>query len=113
MGYNISLFNDTVCFKIKHHIELMGNAKPVAHPSRKISLPLQSQFQSTLNEMYKIKHYIIKKVDDPTDLANSVVFVGKNNGQLGICSNARDLNLAIKRNCRLNSIKMCRSLLCI
>ena len=40
---------------------------------------------------------IIKRVDEPTDSANSMVVVEKHNGNLRICLDPKHLNKAIKR----------------
>ena len=40
---------------------------------------------------------VIMKVDEPTDLVNSIMIVERKNGSLRICLDPRDLNKALKR----------------
>ena len=78
-----------------HHITMKNNAVPMVHPPRRIPIAIQDKVKHELNRMVKLK--VIEKITEPTDWVSSMVTVQKPNGSLRICSDPKDLNLAIKR----------------
>ncbi|XP_046856095.1 uncharacterized protein K02A2.6-like [Xenia sp. Carnegie-2017] len=89
------VFGELGCLKGEHHISIDPNVTPVVHPPRKIPLSLMEHLKAELERMCKLD--VIEKVDEPTDWVSSMVVVEKDNGQLRICLDLKDLNTAIKR----------------
>ena len=76
-------------------IHLKENATPVVHPPRRVPHAIKHRLKEELDKMENTG--VIDKVSTPTDWANSLVVVEKENGKLRICLDPRDLNAAIKR----------------
>ncbi|XP_046864316.1 uncharacterized protein K02A2.6-like [Xenia sp. Carnegie-2017] len=89
------VFGELGCLKGEHHISIDPNVTPVVHPPRKIPISLMERLKAELKRMCKLD--VIEKVDEPTDWVSSMVVVEKDNGQLRICLDPKDLNTAIKR----------------
>ncbi|CAL1296652.1 unnamed protein product [Larinioides sclopetarius] len=73
-----------------YHISLKDNAIPVIHPPRRVPQALQPKLKETLNRLEK--EGIVSKVNKPTDWVQSLVIVEKQNGNLRLCLDPRDLN---------------------
>ena len=56
---------------------------------------MRDEVKAELDEM--ISQGIIQKVDEPTDWANSIVYVCKSNGKLRPCLDSKDLDKATMR----------------
>ena len=79
----------------EYHIQLKQGVKPVVHAARKIPVSLRDKVKRELEQMEKLN--IIRRVDEPTEWASSMVVVPKPNGEVRICLDTRDLNFAVKR----------------
>lgn len=79
----------------EHHIEIDPNIKPVINPPRKVPFTLLPKLKKELERMVKLG--TIEKVDVPTEWVNSIVLVEKENGDLRVCLDPRNLNKAVKR----------------
>ena len=79
----------------KYHIVVDENLPPVVNPPRRITIVLKERVEKELDCMEKME--IIKQVNEPTDLVNSMVVVENPNGNLHICLVSKHLNKAIKR----------------
>ena len=93
-GYK-SIFEGIGCIAEPYHIKVQEGAVPVVHAPRKIPASLREKVQDELSNMEK--KGIIKKVEEPTSWANSMVFNEKKSGKLRICIDPRDLNKVIER----------------
>ena len=90
------VFKGLGCLKEPYRIKIDKSVNPVIHP-RRIPAALTDRVKSTLDQMEKIE--VIRKVDEPTEWANSMVTVEKPNcNKLRICLDPEDLNVAIQRN---------------
>lgn len=89
------VFEGLGCMKDSYKIKIDPTVPPVIHPSRKVPAALRNSLLKELERMEREK--VIEKVDYPTDWVNSLVIVEKNNGDLRLCLDPRDLNKAIKR----------------
>jgi len=82
-------------FSGEYHIVVDPTHPPVVHAPRKCPIQLRDEVKVKLDNMESLG--VIKKVDEPTDWVNSVVYSRKPNGKLRICLDPKDLNKAIKR----------------
>ncbi|CAB3223790.1 unnamed protein product [Arctia plantaginis] len=89
------VFEGLGCVPGTYKIQLKDSVKPVVHAPRKIPIPIRDQVKTKLEEM--VQQGIIAKVEGPTDWVNSITIVKKQNGDLRICLDPKELNLAIKR----------------
>ncbi len=76
---------------VVHHITIDPTVPPVAHPPRKLPIPLKEMLHTELHRLVKMG--IIK----PVHHSNSLVAVEKSNGKIRILLDPNDLNKAIKR----------------
>lgn len=83
------------CLKGEYSIVLKDNFSPKIHAPRKVPFALQPKLKSKLNNLEKLG--IVEKVNHPTDWVNSLTIVHKNDGDLRLCLDPKDLNEAIKR----------------
>ena len=88
------LFGDLGCLPGTYHINIDPNAKSVVHPPCRVPFALRHKLRAELDRMVSLG--VIEKVDQPTDLVNSMVLIEKHNGDLRICLDPKDLNRAIK-----------------
>ena len=72
----------------KYHISIEENAKPVAHPARKVALALQQKLKQELESL--VEQGIITPVEGPTDWVNSLARE-KPGGRLRICLDPKTL----------------------
>ena len=76
-----------------YHIKLKDSYKPVQHPPRSVPLGMQSAYKAELDRL--LKEGIIH---EHTEHITSIVPVMKEDGNLRLCLDPKDLNKAIKRN---------------
>ncbi len=67
----------------------------MVRPARRIPFKLRDPVFNKLSEMEQLG--LIVKVNDPTDWVSPVVVARKSNGDMRICLDPVDLNVAIKR----------------
>lgn len=89
------VFEGLGCLPGKYKITIDSSHTPVVHAPRKIPIPIKEQVRKKLEEM--VFQGIISKVEGPTDWVSSITIVKKANGDLRICLDPKELNLAIKR----------------
>ena len=89
------VFEGLGCLPGKHVIVVDENVQPVVHPCRKVPFALHEKLKTELERMESLG--VTTKVDEPMSWVNSLVVVRKQNGDIRICMDARDLNRAIKR----------------
>ncbi|KAF2888930.1 hypothetical protein ILUMI_17243, partial [Ignelater luminosus] len=70
------------CLSKPYRIKLKNDAKPVAHPTRRVPLALMPQLKNCLDQL--VKQNVIEKVDGAADWVNSLVITRKPNGDLRI-----------------------------
>lgn len=90
-----SVFTGMGRLPVEHCILVHKSATPVERPARRIPFKLSDPVLNKLNEMEKLG--LIAKVSDPTDWVSPMVVARKSNGDIRICLDPSDLNLAIKR----------------
>ena len=78
-----------------YHIEVDPTVTPVVNPPRMVPAALRDRVEEELDDMER--RGVVRKVEEPTDWANSMAIVEKPNGSLRICLDPRHLNKAIKR----------------
>ena len=88
-------FDCIVNFHGEYHIVTDPQLQPVIHAPRKCPIQLKDEIKNCLDEM--VENGVIRKVDEPTDWVNSLAYSRKQNGNLRICLDPKDLNKAIKR----------------
>lgn len=82
-------------FAGEYHIVLRPNNHQIVHAPRKCPIHMRDEIKAELDGM--ISQGIIRKVDEPTDWVNSIVYVRKSNGKLRLCLDPKDLNKVIMR----------------
>lgn len=75
-------------------IQLKDKAQPVVHAARRVPLALRDSLKKELERTTALG--VIKKIEEPTEWANSMVCVKKKNGELRMCMDPKDLNENIK-----------------
>lgn len=83
------------CLKGEHEIKLKENYVSKIHAPRKIPFKIKPILKNKLDELEHMQ--IIEKVEKPTEWVNSLVLVHKNDGDLRICMDPKDLNKAVMR----------------
>ena len=78
-----------------YSIHLDPTAKPTVHAARRLPLELKPRVKRKLQHMES--NGILAKVEQPTEWVNSMVVETKENGDLRICLDPKDLNDAILR----------------
>lgn len=79
----------------EHRIQIQQSAVPVVHPARRLPFKLRDPVLNKLSEKEQLE--LIVKVNDPTDWVSLMVVARKSNGDIRICLDPADLNVAIKR----------------
>ena len=79
-----------------YHIKLQDSYKPVQHPPRSVPLGMQSAYKAELDRL--VKEGIITEVHEHTEWINSIVPVMKEDSNLRLCLDPKDLNKAMERN---------------
>ena len=77
-----------------YHMTLRDYTKSVIHTPRKCPIAMLSLVHNKLDEI--INDEITIPVKEPTDWVSSLAYSWKTNGQLHMCLDPKDLNLAIK-----------------
>ncbi|KAF2885329.1 hypothetical protein ILUMI_20861 [Ignelater luminosus] len=60
------------CLSKPYHIKLKNDAKPVAHPTRRVPLALMPQLKNCLDQL--VKQNVIEKVEGAADWVNSLIW---------------------------------------
>ena len=91
------LFSDTPgCLPIIYKIKLNPDITPVARPPRKVPHAMKDKIKDFLDKTEE--NEIIAKVSEPTEWVSTMVAAKKkNNDELRICIDPRDLNMALMR----------------
>ena len=89
------LFKGIGCVKTMYKIELLKDAIPVRHASRRVPEAIRPKVKLELDRL--VEEGIIKPVDAPTEWVNSLVVATKPDGSLRLCLDPKDLNKYIKR----------------
>ena len=90
------VLNGLGCLEKPYHIEIDKSVQPVVNAPRNIPATVRKKLKETLKEMKEKR--VIRKVDEPTDLVNSLVVVkNPKSDKLRVCLDPRSLNVAIKR----------------
>ena len=71
------------------------SVSPVVHAPRPVPVAIRHELKEQLDKLERCK--IITKETEPTEWVNSMVCVGKKNGNVRICIDPTDLNKAIMR----------------
>ena len=78
-----------------YHIEVDPTETHVVNPPSTVPAALCDREKEELDDIEK--QGVVRKLNEPTDLVNSMSIVEKPNGSLRICLDPRHLNKAIKR----------------
>jgi hypothetical protein len=90
-----SVFTGIVRLPVEHRILIQESAVPVVCPARRLPFKLSDPVLNKLNEMEQSG--LITKMSHPTDWVSTMVVARKSNGDIRICLDPADLNMAIKR----------------
>ena len=71
------------------------DTQPVIHAPRRAPIQLRDKIKAELTRMELLG--VIKPITEPTDWVSSITYVQKQNGDLRICIDPKDLNAALKR----------------
>lgn len=80
-------------FTDEYHIVLISDNHPVIHTPRKYPIYMRDEIKTELDDI--MKQGIIRKVSEPTEWVNSLVYICKSNGKLSMCLDPKDLKRAI------------------
>lgn len=89
------LFKGLGCLPGKYHIVVDKSVPPVICASRKIPLGLKDRLSQELKKMEQLG--VVRKVTHPTRWVHPLVLVAKKNGDIRVCLDPRDLNVAVQR----------------
>ena len=81
--------------KDSYSIQIDDSIRPVVHAPRRIPVPMRNKVHEKLEEL--VNEEVITPVMDATDWVSSMVVVQKPNGQMRLCLDPKDLNVAIRR----------------
>ena len=81
--------------KDSYSIEIDDSIRPVVHAPRRIPVPMRNKVHEKLEQL--MNEGVITPVTDATDWVSSIVVVQKPNGQIRLCLDPKDLNVAIRR----------------
>ena len=81
--------------KDSYSIEIDDSIRPVVHAPRRIPVPMRSKVHDKLEQL--VNEGVITPVTDATYWVSSMVVVHKPNGQIRLCLDPKDLNVAIRR----------------
>ena len=91
-----SVFDDGVgTLPGKVHISVDRAVTPVALPVRRVPLAIKEKFKAELDRLADMG--IIKMVDEPSDWVSQIALVAEGNGDLRICIDPKNLNMALRR----------------
>lgn len=89
------VFEGLGCLPTEYKIRIDNDAKPVVNPPRKIPYALRNKVKNELQRLEKMR--VIQKVTEPTEWVNSLVVVQKQNKDVRLCLDPRELNKSILR----------------
>ena len=78
-----------------HSFVLKDGSTGVIHAPRRVAFAKRPKLKDELDRQIKLGY--LAKVNEPTDWVNSLVMTEKKNGDVRICIDPKDLNMAIKR----------------
>ena len=78
-----------------HSFVLKDGSTGVIHAPRRVAFAKRPKLKDELDRQMKLGY--LAKVNEPTDWVNSMVMTEKKNGDVRICIDPKDLNMAIKR----------------
>ena len=78
-----------------YSIQIDDSVRAVVHAPRRVPVPMREKVKDELDQM--VHDGVVKPVTEPTDWVSSMVVVQKTNGQIRICLDPKDLNVAIRR----------------
>ena len=78
-----------------HSFTLKEGSTGVIHAPRRMAFAKRPKLKDELDR--QLKQGYLAKVNQPTDWVNSMVMIEKKNGDVRICIDPKDLNMAIKR----------------
>ena len=81
--------------KDSYSIEIDDSIRPVVNAPRHIPVPMRKKVHEKLEQL--VNEGVITPVTDATDWVSSMVVVQKPNGQIRLCLDPKDLNVAIRR----------------
>ena len=82
-------------FPGEHSINIDPTLQTVVHPLRRVPLALQPKLKEELDSM--VRQGVIKKIDEPTDLVDSLIIVEKpHTNRLQICLDPCDIKKVVK-----------------
>ena len=93
--YYSDVFSGLGCLPGECHLEVDKSVRPVQHPCRRSPIAMKPKMKVKLDSMEGDE--IITPVTEPTDWISSSVAVLKQNGDIRICLDPKDLNRALKR----------------
>ena len=78
-----------------HSFVLKNGSTGVIHAPRRVAFAKRPKLKDELDRQMKLGY--LAKVNEPADWVNSMVMTEKKNGDVRICIDPKDLNMAIKR----------------
>ena len=81
--------------KDSYAIEIDESIRALVHAPRRIPVPMRNKVHEKLEQL--VNEGVITPVTDATDWVSSMVVVQKPNGQIRLCLDPKDLNVAIRR----------------
>ena len=81
--------------KDSYSIQIDDSIRPVVHSPRRVPVPMRNKVHEKLEHL--VNEGVITPVTDATDWVSSMVVVQKPNGQIRLCLDPKNLNVAIKR----------------
>ena len=81
--------------KDSYSIQIDDSIRPVVHSHRRVPVPMRNKVHEKLEQL--VNEGVITPVTNATDWVSSMVVVQKPNGQIRLCLDPKDLNVAISR----------------
>lgn len=81
--------------KDSYSIQIDDSIRPVVHAPRRVPVPMRNTVHEELEQL--VNEGVITPVTDATDWVSSMVVAQKPNGQIRLCLDPKDLNVAIRR----------------
>ncbi|XP_037931326.1 uncharacterized protein K02A2.6-like [Teleopsis dalmanni] len=94
-GKYSDVFNGLGQLKNKCKLEIRDNSTPVVDVQRRVPFSLLEPLKKELQRMKELE--VITEVTEPTEWVSSIVIVTKQNGNIRLCLDPRNLNKAIVR----------------
>ena len=81
--------------KDSYSMQIDDSIRPVVHAPRRVPVPMRNKVHEKLEQL--VNEGVITPVTDTTYLVSSMAVVQKPNGQIRLCLDPKDLNVAIRR----------------